>query len=187
MKLSDKIWVTRKTRINSEKRLKSYALLSDISIIFYSLLIVFLSISGYIKPNDKINYLTICSSVSLLVISVFISSTKFTERANAMRNCYIRLHELYYKVIESEKHNDSEKLFDYQSYYNDMLLNIENHSDYDFLYLRFDLRKKNDTTLDPFTLSDWIVFILQTFLKYMVFFITIFLPFIILLIWINFN
>ena len=161
MNLSDKIWVTRKARIFTEKRLKKNALLSELFIIVFSLLMVFSSIWNLKYPNQNINFLLICGAVALLVVSIFLSSQKFIERAHIMRNCYISLDELYLKVKNHEKSPNPEAIVDYQKNYNDILLNIDNHSPYDYLCLRHSLRNNNNTTLPPFTRIDYIHFIIE--------------------------
>jgi len=118
MNLSDKIWVTRKTRIFTEKRLIKNSLLSELFIIVFSLLMVFFSIWNYIHPNQNINFLLICGAIALLTVSIFLSSQKFTERAHAMRNCYISLDELYFKVKKHERGPDPDVIDDYQKRYN---------------------------------------------------------------------
>ena len=153
MNLSDKIWITRKTRIYTEKRLRSYAFISEIIVTIYSLLMVFLSIWNFVNPNKDINFLLICGAITLLAVSIFLSSQKFVERAGAMRNCYIRLDELYTKVKDSENNQNIQLLNDYHANYCDILLNVENHTDYDLLCLRYSLRKHNDTTFKKWLLS----------------------------------
>lgn len=187
MNLSDKIWITRKTRVYTEKRLRNYAFLSEILITLFSLFMVFLSIWNFVNSNEDINFLLICGAISLLAISIFISSQKFVERAGSIRNCYIRLDELYNKVKGCEKKQNEQLLKDYIANYSDILLNVENHSNYDFLCLRYSLRKKKETTLDVFTHWDYFQFIVEKSIRI---FIVIFLflsPIILLLFWRLFN
>ena len=144
---------------------------------------VFLSIWNYLNPNQDINFLLICGAIALLTVSIFLSSQKFVERANAMRNCYIRLDELYFKVKDCENSKNSKLLNDYQTNYNDILLNVENHSDYDFLCIRYSLRKKKDTTLDPFTNVDLLHFIAEKVIRITLLLFIFSLPFLLLLVW----
>jgi len=186
MNLSDKIWVTRKSRIFTEKRLKQNALLSELFIIVFSLLMVFFSIWNYIHPNQNINFLLICGAIALLTVSIFLSSQKFTERAHAMRNCYISLDELYFKVKKHERGPDPDATDDYQKKYNDILINIENHSPYDYLCLRHSLRNNNNTTLPLFNRIDYIHFIIEKALRILLIMLLFALPFLLASVWIKF-
>jgi hypothetical protein len=181
MKLSDKIWVTRKTRIITEKRLQTCAIISEVFMIFFSLIMVFFSIWNFIHQNGNINFLLICGSIGVLTVSIFLTSQRFNERALAMRNCYIRLDELYFKTINIEETQNPNSLQDLVTIYNDILLNIENHSDYDYLCLRYSLRKQLDTTLPEFTKFDYCRYVFEKITR-LVFIIFIFsLPFILLI------
>lgn len=116
---------------------------------------------SFIYTNPKINILLVFGSIILLILSVFIASQRFTERGLAMRNCYIRLDELYPKVKRAEKKEDHELIGQLESEYTSNLLNIENHSDYDYLCLRYALHNDKNTTLPPFTWIDRICFVLE--------------------------
>ena len=186
MNLSDKIWITRKTRIFTEKRLQKNAILSEVFIIVFSLLMVFLSIWNYIHPNQKISFLLICGAIALLTVSIFLSSQKFTERSHAMRNCYISLDELYFKVNNHERDSHSDAIDDFQKMYNNILLNIENHSSYDFLCLRHSLRNNNKTTLPPYTRIDFMHFIIEKALRIVLIMLFFILPFLLASVWIKF-
>lgn len=152
--LSDKVWVTRKTRIHTEERLLAYSNISQVLMIWYSLVLVYLSILN-LQTNDlRLNQLSAFASIVVLVLSVQITAQKFTERSIAMRNCYIKLDELYSKVKRAEQADDREMLQHLESEYTGLLINIENHSEYDYLCLRYSLRGDPNTTLPPFTKLD---------------------------------
>lgn len=186
MNLSDKIWITRKTRIFTEKRLKKNTLFSELFIIVFSLLMVFFSIWNYIHANQNINFLLICGAIALLTVSIFLYSQRFSERAHAMRNCYISLDELYFKVSKHERDPHPDVMDDYQKRYNDILINIENHSPYDYLCLRHSLRNNNNTTLPPFTLIDYTHFIIEKTLRILLIMLLLTFPFLLAFVWIKF-
>lgn len=183
MNLSDKIWLTRKTRIYTEKRLRKYAFLSEIFVVIYSLLMVFLSIWNLINSNQNISFFLVCGAIALLAGSIFITSQRYIERANTLRNCYIRLDELYFKVKYCENEQNLQQLNEYYTNYNDILLNVENHSEYDFLCLRYSLRNNKNTTLEPYTIFDLIFFIFSTAKQIMFLLLLFLLPFLLLIIW----
>ena len=186
MNLSDKIWITKKTRIFTERRLKKNALLSEFFIIIFSLFMVFFSIWNYVHPNQNINFLLICSAIALLIVAVFLSSQKFDERAYAMRNCYISLDGLYFKVSKHERDPNPDVMDDYQERYNGILLNIENHSPYDYLCLRHSLRNDRHTTLPLYTRIDYARFIFEKALRILLIMLLFIFPLLLAFVWIKF-
>ncbi|HCK66188.1 MAG TPA: hypothetical protein DHW49_07965 [Anaerolineae bacterium] len=125
--LSDKIWITRKTRIFTEERLLGYSNLSQILMTLYSLALVSLSIWNLQNNDAKLNLVSAFASIVVLVLSVHITSQKYAERSIAMRNCYIKLDELYSKVKRAEKSENYEMLQNLEAEYTALLINIENH------------------------------------------------------------
>ena len=152
--LSDKIWVTRKVRIYTEGRLQRYNNISQLLMNLYSLALVSLSIWNLQNNDAELNLVSAFASIALLVISVHAASQKYAERSIAMRNLYVKLDELYSKVKRAENSEDIEMLQNLESEYTSLLINIENHSEYDYLCLRYSLKDNPDTTLPSFTNAD---------------------------------
>ncbi len=157
--LSDKIWVTRKARIYAEKRLNNKAVTSQTLMTFYSVLLLSLSIWNITySEHQQVNIILVFSSLAVLISSILLASQKFTERSIAMRNCYIKLDELYWKVKRAEEAQNADAIRQFESEYAAVLLNIENHTDYDYLNLRYSLRNDDKTTLLSFSWSDYLIF-----------------------------
>lgn len=156
--LSDRIWVTRKARINTERRLLRNSLLSEILLAYYSLFVVVLSIWNFTRPNEIINLLLLSASVVVLVLSVFLSSQRFRERALAMRNCYVRLGELQGRAKTSEDEHNKTELDVIDQLYRELLISSENHTETDYLSIRHALKNDINTTLPPFTKTDLLKF-----------------------------
>ena len=152
--LSDKIWLTRKARIYAEQRLQRKAILSLILITVYSFSLLSLSIWNLLYSNHIVNLFLVFGSIAVLISSIVLLSQKYTERSIMMRNCYIRLDEIYSKAKRAEQNNDLDMLQQLESEYASTLLNVENHSEYDYLCLRYSLRHNPQTTLPPFTRID---------------------------------
>lgn len=180
---SNKIWVTRKTRIYTEQRLKRKAFLSQLLMIVYSFLLVAISVWNLVHSSQPLNMLSVFGSIAVLISSVFLLSQRYTERALEMRNCYIRLDELYYKVKKSEISKDYNSVEQLQSEYTSILLNIDNHSDYDYLCLRFSLRNNDKTTLPPFTWKNYLSYILEKFWRYLLIIAYFILPLLLTIFW----
>ena len=152
--LSDKIWITRKVRIYTEGRLQRYNEISQVLMTLYSLALVSLSLWNLQNNDAELNLVSAFASIALLVISVHATSQKYAERSIAMRNFYVKLDELYSKVKRAETSEDIEMLQNLESEYTGLLINIENHSEYDYLCLRHSLKDDPETTLPSFTRAD---------------------------------
>ena len=174
--LSNKIWVTRKTRIYTEQRLVKKNQRSQLFIIIYSSCLVFLTVWNLKYPTSNIEILLVIGSIAVLVASVTVSSQNFLERALAMRNCYIKLDELYSKVVRAEKASDDDAIQQLESEYTANLLNVENHIDYDYLCLRFSLRENKKTTLPSFTKTDFCDYLIEKGWRILLNFTVIILP-----------
>ena len=134
--LSDKIWTTRKCRINAEKRLYRKHIVGQVLVIEYSSVLVCMTIWNLVHPDDHLNIDLVIGSILVLILSIAISSQKYIERSLSMRSCYLKLDELCSKAMRAEKDNDITLLQQLESEYTSNLLNVENHSDYDYLCLR---------------------------------------------------
>lgn len=181
--LSDKIWITRKSRIYTEQRLLRKNLISQILIILYSSLLVFLTVWNLKHPIDHVNILLVIGSITVLIASITLSSQKYLERSLAMRNCYIKLDELYSKVVRAEKSDESELIQQLESEYTANILNVENHSDYDYLCLRFSLRDNTKTTLPEFKGIECFHYIIKKGWRILLTLFYFFLPFAIAYLW----
>jgi|GEM_PF-1224900 len=149
----------------------------------YSASLVFLSIWNILHPNDQINIALIFSSIAVLVTSIVLSSQRYNERSLAMRNCYIRLDGLYSKAKNAEQNDQNTLLQQIESEYTTALLNVENHTDFDYLRLRFSLRNNQDTTLPAFTKIDYLRYIWENFWRGLLIIFCLFLPGLLVLLW----
>ena len=145
--------------MNAESRLQHCALLSQIILIYYSVLLVVFSIVDFLHNNQNMSLVLIFGSISLLTVSVFLLSQKYIERAYAMRHCYLSLGKILNKVENAEARQDVSKLSLINDEYMDILNGLENHSNYDFLYFRFSRKNDEKSGLSRFTLFDYIKFI----------------------------
>jgi hypothetical protein len=181
--LSDKVWITRKSRIYTEERLRFRSQLSQILIVYYSLFLVLLSLLNLIYQNaNDVDMLLIFGSLIVLVFSVYIYSQKYEERSLNMRNCYIALDRIYYQLKKAEDKNDTDRIDLLHTEYLTLLSHIENHTDYDYLCFRHSMRNQQ-STLPQFTIWDHLLFILQLAIRYVLIFLFFLIPFILLMIW----
>ena len=181
--LSEKIWITRKARIYTEQRLLNRALLTQAVMIFYSFLLLSVSVWDFVYPSKGLEIYSIVSAIAVLASSILLSSQRYSERAMMIKNCYIRLDELYSKAKGIEKLGGEEGKGTVESEYTNILLNVENHSDYDFLSLRYSLRNNKETTLPKFTRGDYLAYFFAKSYRILASIIVFVLPFIISYVW----
>lgn len=133
-KLSDRIWFTRKARIQASERLLMNNHHAQFTLILYSLVNVALSIymlkeANPVGKNSDIT-LTIIS-VCILVLSLFISNIDFKGRAEKLKENYLQLHELNNKA-DSTTADESQINAEYIK----LLANSENHNSIDDKFFR---------------------------------------------------
>jgi hypothetical protein len=157
--------------------------ISEFLIIFYSFILVIITIWNLQHPNDNLNILLVFGSIAALVTSITLSSQKYLERSLAMRSCYIKLDELYSRVKRAEEEGNLDLIQELESKYSTNIQNVENHSDYDYLCLRYNLRNNKDTSLPEFNRSDYFHFYFEKFGRILLVLLLFVLPFVIAAIW----
>lgn len=128
MALSDSIWWTRKSRIQTEKRLLSNAFQAQVILLWYSSFAVFVSVY-YLKFNTSSEYSGVAwvvFSVLVLVVSGFINGLSFKERSALIKESYETLNGLYQKATDINS-NSQEIAKEYEQ----ILSVCENHTDRD--------------------------------------------------------
>jgi hypothetical protein len=142
--LNHKIWCTKGTRFNADKRLKKKSKLSNITISILSAYLIIASLFSVYNinqnsDNDIINYLITALSILLLVVSMHKNNQDYKLRAFNFHSCGLELAEIYnrlrtFKTLEGEKNESeisdfcSEINFKYQS----ILNKYDNHEDIDY-------------------------------------------------------
>jgi len=142
----NKVWVTKKTRMESEARMNNNNVFSLIVVNFYTLIVLALSILGLVISNqdlvDKITVLTLISSVALFGISLFVSLFGYKEKAIAYKQCYLDLTKIESQCQDLllEDIDNSKKFYKFNEIkkeYNHILEKTDNHSYIDRLvYLK---------------------------------------------------
>jgi hypothetical protein len=126
--MDNKIWITRRARIQTEKRLLSNAFHSQLLLLWYSfsgvaVAIYYLSTS----PDQPQNVIWVVFSVLVLVMSGYIQGFSYKKRADAVKLCYENLDKLYIKAKNPQTSRES--LYDE---YKMILDSCENHTTGDF-------------------------------------------------------
>jgi hypothetical protein len=145
-----KIWSTKGARFNADKRLKTKANLSNISL---AILSAYLIIAGLISvynisngnSQNIINYTITALSIMLLVFSQFENAQDYKLKAKIFHDCGLELSVLYneLRIFKTLKDKPS----DYENYtftknlsekYQNVLKNYQNHAsiDYDLFQIK---------------------------------------------------
>lgn len=158
MALSDRIWWTKKSRIQTEKRLLRKDIISQVILLWYTIFSVFASVYELVKPstNSVFPALMISLSVMIMAVTLFIGNRSFKERAMLVKQCYEQLSILNIKSDDAKNDNNSAyDLFLLEDDYKNILSVCENHSDFDykkaivFEYLNADDESKETLTKKP--------------------------------------
>ena len=166
-KLLDKIWITRRARIQTEKRLLSNAFHSQLLLLWYSFFGVAVAVYFLANsPDQSQNVIWVVFSVLVLLMSGYLQGFSYKKRAAEVKLCYENLDKLYMKA---ENQQAVEKpLYDE---YKVILDSCENHSIGDFYeaicveYLNSPDSVRKNLTKTP-NRYIWTCFILNRFWKW---------------------
>lgn len=133
--LSDKIWWTRKSRIEASERLKRARRHSEIILLWYSFLAVASSIylltqqseSAFISTTSATIY-----SVLVLCMSVYINGANLPEKAFRMEQSYKALDDLYDRARTAESSDTISDLVQVTTEYRHEVKASPNHSEIDY-------------------------------------------------------
>lgn len=142
--LKDRVWMTRKARINASERLLSLEKFIQYINIYYSCFICILSVYGLVIINDKIGIISTILSIILTISMVYLNSQRFGDRAQQLKNNYINLQKLYLKLDNIDE-NTIVDLTEYNNEYIQLLSSCENHSSYDYYKVQL-MTKQNGIT-----------------------------------------
>lgn len=144
--MDSKIWVTKKTRMESEKNLVTRNTLLNYTLIYYS---GCLAVMSYLTlaTEGSFNLTIVAGVISVILPSVNIFQYKadYSRRAANYKECYLKLGDLESKckILISKKESDTIDLIEFNQHeqniyeeYNKILSMCENHSDYDYYVFR---------------------------------------------------
>lgn len=149
--LSNKIWITRKCRINTSDRLIFTNKIAQILINYYTLMILSISIWTLNSiSNTQLPFFTVIASLFLFAITIGIDSLNYKERIIFLKSCYIKLDNLYtdLEVLLNELsildlHEVKSRFEKIRNEYSKVLESVENHNSYDFL--KYEIYNKKES------------------------------------------
>ncbi|WP_156932757.1 SLATT domain-containing protein [Rhizobium sp. IBUN] len=123
--VDDRIWITSRVRMIAERKALRNQNVSYLSVTFYSLFTVILSIFSkyYVLTYPLLEEINLSASVIVLVASLVAGGFRFESRANTFRECYLKLQKL-----ESKNLPPDERL----TQYTEILDIYPNHSNRDY-------------------------------------------------------
>lgn len=133
-----KIWITKKCRIEASERLGNKDGLFQKLSVYYSILIVGLSIWNFqiidVDLQKKSSLIILIASIALSLFSMFVTSKNYRERYFNLKNNYIELGNLYAELNNYKNVSilDENKFLEIYRRYSDLLKYVENHSSYDY-------------------------------------------------------
>ena len=123
-KIKNRIWITAKSRIYSEKRFRRYDVASHLLLVLLSLTVITITLlDASHSSQEQIDTYTIIFSVFILVASIVVFGFRFGETAALHRECYLRLQQLY---------DSREKADEVERCYHEILAAYPNHTDFDY-------------------------------------------------------
>ena len=137
--LYKKMDATSKTRFHASRRLKLHAALSTYTVVFLSLVLIFISLMqtyelGTNIQSKGVGLLQVFSSVAVLVYSLLMDKNDYSSQSEKMYSCASKLGELKQKS-HPHVHADNFIQDSYdrcQKEYHDVLRLYETHSNNDF-------------------------------------------------------
>lgn len=127
----EKIYITYKTRMTTEARLRRTSRLSNILLAWYSVVLIALSLADLTGQYQIYRFSLISSAISVgtLALSLFLYGEKYNERADQFRDCYLKLQRIY---------QSSDTTDDKMKNYYDVLDFYENQTSDDYDEMVFD-------------------------------------------------
>lgn len=131
----EKIYITSKTRMAAEARLRTTGIVFHVLLAWYSFLLIVVSLIGFSGTHQiyNSNLISTILSVGVFAMSLFTYGEGYSERAGEFKNCYLELQELYHSSIDIDKKMEK---------YADILRHYDNQSnaDYDGMVVSAKLR-----------------------------------------------
>lgn len=162
--LLDKIWITKKSRMESEARMKRNANLANTVVAYYTFFVLSFSIWALVLDVTKkstliVNVAAVIASVGLFGVSLLISTFNYVEKSFQYKHSYLSLDELEHKISHFKRCiptlNDDQKLNELYSLeleYNNILTKTENHDNIDYIKMLID---KNHPKATPEMKNDY--------------------------------
>lgn len=128
--LSNRIWWTKKARIEAEQRLLSISFHANLLLFYYSAFSVGTSVYyfKFAPKSEYINFVWILFSILIFCVQCFSSGFQLDRRAGLLKECYEALGNLDQKCDDANE----DELIQIREDYTFLLRSCENHQSLDF-------------------------------------------------------
>lgn len=134
--LYDLITKTRKSRIESERRLLALDALVKHATVYYACLTVLLTLFSLFFDYTGISFLSIASAVIIAICTAYASAQNYAVRAERMKECYLDLQVLLFKLdgCREEGMETRESIVqEVSKQYSEILKRTDNHLTRDYM------------------------------------------------------
>lgn len=160
--LSDKIWTTKKSRFAASSRMRNNHAVSSWSIAVSSIAVIVINmlvfLDAYKAKSEIISVLTICLSVTTLVISLMVERMDYSGRESNYHRCALDLDFLNQQIRlfkESSRSKSEEDVFRLQQCYKHILDSSNlNHTVLDYEWA---MRNDNKSLKEHWIQKHWII------------------------------
>lgn len=135
-KYLNRVWHTKKSRINAAKRLLDNYSFAQFATTWYSVLLIILTLMSVDKDDIK-SMILLGASIILAVGTVYSNAKNYQERYIRMKDNYIEIAKIEIKIdgLKGEI-GDEEKFNKYILEYQRIMEEVENHSTLDYLLVK---------------------------------------------------
>lgn len=135
MTLKNRIWITYKSRIAAENRLKNNDLQTQSLLVWYAFSAAVISVLSIRYPKflgDDTDIFSAIFSIALLVISLWVTNRDYRGRSLMMRSNHLQMK----RLIDQVNWDGDFDLVRVSNDYSNLLNECENHTSYDYNYFR---------------------------------------------------
>lgn len=138
VRLSERIWITRKCRIESECRLNRNATISSLLITYYSVISIVYAVIDIKNTQADYSFQLLIAAIITLAASIYVPSMRFKERASDFKKCYVRLYGLWEQARKAEEEDNEKDVDQLKQRYQELIDESENHSPFDYYAVKFE-------------------------------------------------
>lgn len=155
-----KVWITRKSRIETSDSLKKKYKFNSFLIVYYSMVITGLSIWNIQTNgiNEEFSILILISSIWLSLFSVYVESKNYQKRSFDLKNNYIELSKIISKLKEAKKSSNMNEILKIEKEYNKLLNYFENHTTFSYLRAKIDASDESLSKIEWFQYIYYLLF-----------------------------
>lgn len=182
--MNDRVWVTKKARMEAESRMNRNNLRAQILVNYYTFWVLSFSIWTLVSQEISVSLLTVIASVGLFGVSIFVNSIGYREKALKYKDSYISLNDLEFDLkhlLREKKNSDKIEVSEInklEKRYSEILTKSENHHDVD--YIKVQLKHRINVNS-----SELFKYYINTALNYFGMIILLFSPIALLIIYIG--